>query len=169
MKLKPSYIIALLVLLVLATIAMRKPVIDLFHSGTFCSSKKYWWSNLFCTDKTQGPYYDAERGAIYTDDLKLTNMYRKWHNIENVNRNEILEHQHVQNPGGDHTTNRQWFLAEAADRSVMKIQNQIENEIALSRPEYLTEADDRSPIDFPYNTYNIIGIPSVPGTIHSYY
>lgn len=137
---------------------------ETFHSGTLSNCKNYWWSSfggLF------GGLFGDKNIEFTTD--PLPNLYRKWHNIENVNRNEVLEHQHVQNAGGDHMINRQWLIAEKLDREAATIQRQINNHIESNRIPWSDANNLSSPINFPYDTYDIIGIPSVPGTLHAYY
>lgn len=174
-----------------------------FHSGMNiqANSAGYWWSSIPNYNQsskrwlpTGYPYYDAPHpytgNADPSDDvpgdMTLANMYRKWHNIEGVNRVEVLEHQHVQNAGGDDGVNRQRYIAEALDREAMKMQKLIRDDIAANRIPWSDAYADNVPRTALGGSYNdcagaydcqydqdmegdILGIPSVPGTIHSYY
>jgi hypothetical protein len=142
------------------------------------SMSNMWWHPA----KTQYPYgLDPSEDAM--GDLTLTNLYRKLHNIENISRIGVLEHSHLKQPGGDDGTNRQFYIAEAMDRDVQKIQQQIRDEIALRRNASIVIdgiphtslggnfydchiGDCQWDLD---NNEQILGIPSTVGTIHPYY
>jgi hypothetical protein len=121
-------------------------------------------------------------------DMTLANMYRKWHNMDDIIRHEIFEHAHISGatPGGDTGINRQWYIAEALDRENMKIQKQIDDHITAKRRPYTDAYADGVPHTELGSTYSdcattggcqwrsdldghILGIPSVPGVFHSYY
>lgn len=158
------------------------------HTNTHHLGKldKVWW-NPASNPRTSHPYlsapfpYGVDPSEEVQGDLKLTNMYRRWHNIENVNRIGVLEHSHLQQPGGDDGTNRQFYIAEAMDREAMRMQKLIRDDIAFRRRPY-TDAYDESAIGGNFyechvgdcqwdldNEGKILGIPSTPGTRHAYY
>lgn len=160
-------IIALVVFIVFIVLynnaQIKVTISDMFHSGIYLNNNKnYWWLPF------SGAFSEYNNSMKFTD-KPLPNLYRKWHNIESVNRNEVLEHQHVQNAGGDHMINRQWLIAEKLDREAATTQRQINDQIASNRIPWSDANNLSSPINFPYDTYDIIGIPSVPGTLHAYY
>ena len=173
---------------------------ELFHSGigpyfrgpSFGS--KFWW-NPKNSPYTAHPYvttpFPGYSGGVDPSeeaqgDLVLTNMYRKWHNLEGINRVGVLEHSHLKNPGGDESINRQFYVAEAMDREAMRMQKLIRDDVAFRRRPYTdaypSKGAEHSPLggnfyechigdcQWDHDTEGkIIGIPSVPGTRHSYY
>lgn len=150
----------------------------------------YWWSPNKSI-KTAHPYlnapypYGIEASEEAQGDLLLTNLYRKWHNIDNINRIGVLEHSHLKQPGGSEGTNRQFYIAEALDREAMKMQKLIRDDIAFRRQPYTTAFSDGIPStplggnfyechigDCQWDLDNegkILGIPSTVGTRHPYY
>lgn len=171
---------------------------EMFHNtfgkgfGTTNSTINAWW-NPNNTPYTAHPYsgvtfpypYGIDPSEEGQGDLRLTNMYRKWHNIENVNRIGVLEHSHLKQPGGDDGTNRQFYVAEAMDREAMRMQKLIRDDIAFRRRPYTdayAEGVPHTAIGGNFyechigdcqwqqdNNGQILGIPSVPGVRHPQY
>lgn len=163
---------------------------EMFHSGTDITPfGSYWW-NSTSNPKIGYPYYNAPMGddASAGGDMELANMYRKWHNLDDITRHEIFEHAHLSGatPGGDDGTNRQWYIAEALDREQMKVQKQINDHITAKRRPYTDAYADGVPTTAMGGNYfdcavtggcqwqndlngDILGIPSVPGVLHPYY
>ncbi len=159
--------------------------LEMFHSGTDITPMGSYWWNSTSNPKIGYPYYnDASAGG----DMELANMYRKWHNMDDIVRTEIFEHAHLSGatPGGDDGTNRQWYIAEALDREQMKLQKQINDHITAKRRPYTDAYADGLPHTELGSGYfdcavtggcqwqqdlkgQILGIPSVPGVLHPYY
>lgn len=144
-----------------------------FHSGVIPyikhKLKDVWWG------------YREIPGQLTQGDPVLTNFYRKVHNMDKFNRIDVMEHSHIQTPGGGLGINRQIFIAEAVDREMKKKQKKINDYISSHRKPY-SDNNIISPIGGEFDTcffgdcsqkYNeqgkILGIPSVPGTRHTYY
>ena len=149
-----------------------------------------WWNpragNYTMHPYTHAPHpYGIDPSEEAQGDLRLTNLYRKWHNIENVNRIGVLEHSHLKQPGGDDGTNRQFYIAEAMDREAMRMQKLIRDDIAAKRRPYTDAYAEGVPHtalggnfyechigDCQWDQDNdgkILGIPSTLGTRHPYY
>lgn len=181
---KPTFKIVVIVLIVLYIgyniVCLGK---EMFHN-TYGINMNYgnainssvWWNPL----NVPIPY-GLERSEDVPGDLTLTNLYRKWHNIQSVNRIGVLEHSHLKQPGGDDGTNRQFYIAEGMDREAMRMQKLIRDEISYRRRPY-TDAYSDSALGGNFydchigdcqwdqdNDGKILGIPSVPGTHHAYY
>ena len=145
--------------------------IEAFHSGmNLYLNRDVWWN--------------PERNTHYIVDPQLTNLYRKWHNIEGVNRVDVLGHAHVKTGGGGHGIDRQFLMAETLDREAQLIQKQIRDKISLQRSIKNQRIGNqlKSPLGGNFNDChlgncqwnedvdsNILGIPSVIGVRHTYY
>lgn len=162
---------------------------EMFHN-TFGSNSVYFrgpafGGNFWWNPRNTPKPYGIDPSEEAQGDIKLTNMYRKWHNIENVNRIGVLEHSHLKQPGGDDGTNRQFYIAEAMDREAQRMQKLIRDDIAFKRIPYTDAYAEGVPhTELGGNFYEchigdcqwdqdnqgkILGIPSTVGTRHAYY
>lgn len=180
---KQVIILLILVYLGWRLVNFRK---ERFHSGThpWFGKGGLWWDKASRNTVVPHIKYGSESDIPVQEDLTLTNLYRKWHNIENINRMEVLEHSHVKTPGGGGGINRQFYIAEAMDREAQRLQKLIRDEIAFRRRprSYPYENNPPSPLGGSFNDCHlgdcqwdqdvegkILGIPSVPGIRHTYY
>lgn len=120
---------------------------------------------------------DDIRKPYFGDDV-LRNAYRNMHNLEAVERIEIA--QNNGSGGGNHGINQQQYLLEQSYLAGSRLREQAMRDIAKRRAPFT--AQNPSPIgndfddchygncqfDMDYNE-RILGIPSVPGNVHSYY
>ncbi len=156
--------------------------LEMFHSLTDITPQGTYWWNSTTNPKIGYPFYNAPMSDDASDfgDMKLANMYRQLHNLDDINRQEVLEHSHIAiaTPGGDDGINRQWYIAEGLDRERMKLQRQINDSISEARVPY----SDAFAYGLPHTELGsgcsqyeqdlqgqILGIPSVPGVLHPYY
>lgn len=111
-------------------------------------------------------------------DEYLRNLYRNIHNLEAVERNEIAQNHEF--PGSSMGISQDKYILEQTYKEGSRMQHQARQDIAKRR--LPIHAKNLSPIgdsmnechygncqmDMDYNE-RILGIPSVPGNIHSYY
>jgi hypothetical protein len=114
----------------------------------------------------------------YSSDEVLRNLYRNVHNLEAIDRIEINQNNGA--GGGNHNVNQQQYISEQLYKENSRLQNLARQDIARRRdpmtpqnlPPIGNSFDDchlgDCQINMDYNE-RILGIPSVPGTIHSYY
>lgn len=168
-----------LVILFVLIFCAQKLIKESFHSGALpAKNSNMWWDPR----NTPRPY-GLEPSQEAQGEPTLTNLYRKWHNIEGVNRIGVFEHSHIKTPGGGGGAHRQFYIAEALDREAQKMQKLIRDDIALRRRPH-TDAynDGYAPLGGNFNQCHlgdcqwqqdvegrILGIPSVPGVRHPYY
>jgi len=182
LSLKPSFknfIVAIVAIYI--TYHFLKLGKEMFHNTGILNTSFYnnnmWWNPM-----TVRHPYGIEPSQDAVGDLTLTNLYRKWHNIENINRVGVLEHSHLKQPGGDDGTNRQFYIAEAMDREAQRMQQLIRDDIAAKRIPSTDAYSDNTPLGGNFyechigdcqwdldNDGKILGIPSTVGTIHAYY
>ena len=114
----------------------------------------------------------------YDSDEELRNLYRNIHNLEAVDRIEINQNNGA--GGGSHSINQQQYLSEQFYKENSRLQNLARQDIARRRTPMT--AQNLPPIGDSFNDCHlgdcqidmdyderILGIPSAPGTIHSYY
>ncbi len=135
-----------------------------------------------------GPLVDAYPGPLqaveYTrsGDNTLTNLYRRVHNLDAIQRTENFQFSDTF-AGGSYGIQRQPFLGEAYDRAMMHMNEQIRQEIAQRRLPF-SEAYDVPTKPMMGNFYDyyigdyqvqadadgkILGIPSQVGIVPGYY
>lgn len=111
-------------------------------------------------------------------DEVLRNLYRNMHNLEAVERNEIDQIHEF--PGSSMGISQDKYILEQTYKEASRMQHQARQDIAKRR--LPMHAQNLSPIGDSMNEYHygngqmemdyderILGIPSVPGNIHSYY
>lgn len=162
-----------------------------FHSGLgpyACGKASSKWWNPQNNPYKIHPYthvlhpYGLDPSEEVQGDLTLTNMYRKLHNIEGVNRVGVFEHSHIKTPGGGGGIQRQFYIGEALDREAKRIQKNIRDEIGFRRIPYSDAYPENTALGGNFydchigdcqwsqdNEGKILGIPSVPGVRHPYY
>lgn len=120
---------------------------------------------------------DDIRNPYFGDDV-LRNLYRNMHNLEAVERIEIAQNNGA--GGGNQGVNQQQYLLEQSYLEGSRMREQAMRDIAKRRAPFVPQ--NPPPIgnsfdechygncqfDMDYNE-RILGIPSVPGNIHSYY
>ena len=141
-------------------------------------SKDQEWrkvNNLLDYGKYPGP------SKQYQGDLTLTNMYRRLHNMDAIQRTEIFQFNDAL-AGGSHGISRERWVGEAYDRNMMDLKHRIREDIAKKRIPYDEESVPTKPLMGNFwdchmgncqwdadSEGKILGIPSQVGTIHPYY
>lgn len=115
-------------------------------------------------------------------DNTLTNLYRRLHNLDSIQRIEIFQNR-GKIAGGNYGSSRQQLLGNAYARQMMDIKQQIRDKISADRLPY-SEAYDvpTKPLigDYDECVFGncqedadrdglILGIPSIPGVVPAYY
>lgn len=133
------------------------------------------------------PYLLRNAGAYATQegiggDNTLTNMYRRVHNLDAIQRAEVFQFNDAL-AGGSYNTPVEPYIGEAYDRQMMDLKQQIREDIAAKRRPY-SEAYDvpTRPLMGDFNSCHfgdcqwdadaaghILGIPSQVGTRHGYF
>lgn len=109
----------------------------------------------------------------------LRNIYRNMHNLEAIERIEIAQNKGL-SPGGGQNINQEKYLGEQIFNEGSRLRKAAMEEIEANRLPYVPQHP--SPIGDTFDgchfgdcqinmDYNerILGIPSVPGSYHSYY
>lgn len=124
----------------------------------------------------------GKEGFAFGGDLTLTNMYRRLHNLDAVQRTEVFQFNDAL-AGGHYGIAREPYIGEAYDRSMMDLKQQIRDDIAKKRRPY-SEAYDvpTKPLMGDFGQCHmgdcqweadsvgaILGVPSQVGTRHAYY
>ena len=124
---------------------------------------------------------EAEKEG-FGGDLTLTNLYRRLHHLDAIQRTEIFQFNDAL-AGGHYGIPREPYVGEAYDRRMMALQQQIREDIAAKRRPY-SEAYDipTKPLmgnfeechlgDCQWDADSrghILGIPSQVGTRHTYF
>ena len=135
----------------------------------FAVVTQYFWK-LFA-----GPEFFNQ--PIFTEDveantgLALRDIYRQIHNLEAISRNEVLRHNSGwHSSGGQHNTSRERFVLEEISKEIARLKQAAQVYIAQHRAP--VQRQGYPPIGYGYTDYwgeRILGIPSVPGNIHSYH
>lgn len=129
------------------------------------------------------PYYGIEgESNMRHGDETLTNLYRRIHNLDNIQRTEVFQFNDAL-AGGSYGIPREPWVGEAYDRAMMDMKQQIREDIAAKRIPH-DEAYD-VPTKPLMGTFaqchlgdcqweadaqgHILGIPSQVGTRHAYY
>jgi hypothetical protein len=131
-------------------------------------------AGLFIHDDRRETFYEHQAQG----DPKLRNIYRRIHNLEAAGRNEIAQNHEF--PGARHNTSRDVFTLEHIWRENSRLGSLARNEIAKRRVPF--RAQNPSAIGDDFNRCHfddcqlqmdwnerILGIPSVPGNIHTYH
>ena len=105
-------------------------------------------------------------------DLVLTNLYRRLHNLDSIQRSEIFQFNDAL-AGGSYGMSAEQYIGAKYDREMTRVRNMIQRRIAVTRRPYsemygtptkplfidtVGDGDDR-----------ILGIPSQVGTLPAYY
>lgn len=111
-------------------------------------------------------------------DLVLRNLYRQIHNLEAISRNEVA--QNNDHPGGNHNISKERLTMEHLAQQIAKLKSYARHEIAKRRMP--VKRQDLPPLGYDFedcyygdcqlkmdHNERILGIPSVPGTRHSYH
>lgn len=124
---------------------------------------------------------EAEREG-FGGDLTLTNMYRRLHNLDAIQRTEVFQFNDAL-AGGHYGIPREPWVGEAYDRGMMDLKQQIREDIAAKRRPY-NEAYDIPTKPLMGNFWEchmgdcqwdadsegkILAIPSQVGTHHAYF
>lgn len=125
----------------------------------------------------QAPLFN-QAPSFEQGDPVLRNVYRRWHNLEAMDRNEIARNHEF--AGARHNTSRKKFIQDHIYREISKLQSVARNDIAKKRVPW--RAKNPSPIGDDFGqchfgdcqlqmdwSERILGIPSSPGNIHSYH
>lgn len=133
------------------------------------------------------PYLLTSKGAEaehedFGGDLTLTNMYRRLHNLDAIQRTEVFQFNDAL-AGGHYGIPREPWVGEAYDRGMMDLKQQIRKDIAKKRRPH-DEAYDIPTKPLMGNFWDchlddcqwdadeqghILGIPSQVGTRHAYF
>jgi hypothetical protein len=133
------------------------------------------------------PYLLRNKGAEaetegFGGDLTLTNMYRRLHNLDAIQRTEVFQFNDAL-AGGSYGIPREPWVGEAYDRGMMDLKQQIREDIAKKRRPF-DEAYDIPTKPLMGNFWechmgdcqwdadsegHILGIPSQVGTRHAYF
>jgi hypothetical protein len=134
------------------------------------------------------PLYSAHPGEqqlveqVEQGDNTLTNLYRRLHNLDAIQRTEVFQFNDAL-AGGSYGIPRQRYVGEAYDRAMMDLKQQIREEIAARRRPY-SEAYDVPTKPLMGNFYDchmgdcqveadkeghFLGLPSQVGVVHGYY
>jgi hypothetical protein len=131
-------------------------------------------------ERIEENYVDGQEimRATHSDEI-LRNLYRNVHNLEAIERIEIAQNKGL-SPGGNQNINEEKYLGEQIYNEGTRLRRAAREEIAANRLPYV--AKNPSPIGDSFDEchfgdcqinmdYNerILGIPSVPGSYHSYY
>lgn len=106
-------------------------------------------------------------------DLHLTNLYRRLHHLDGVQRRNVFQFQNAL-AGGSYGINREQYTGELYDREMSKIKAHIIRDIAADRVDCpMNQLYDvpSKPLFIPDGPGDerILGIPSQVGTLPSYY
>ena len=151
------------------------------------TQQAYYGSHPYTHPFIDPPYLLRNNGAEannegFGGDLTLTNMYRRLHNLDAIQRIEIFQFNDAL-AGGSYGIPREPLVGEAYDRSMMDLQQQIREDIAKKRRPF-DEAYDIPTKPLMGNFWEcqvgdcqwdadsegkILGIPSQVGTRHAYF
>jgi hypothetical protein len=148
---------------------MNSKLLFILFAGIFIW---YFLISPFAVENFSGP--DSQ------GDLILRNLYRRIHNLEALSRNEVSQNNDY--AGGSQGISKERIVMEDIAREISRLKTAARYEIANRRMTVPVVNNNFPPLGYDFNDcyygdcqlkmdYNerILGIPSVPGNIHSYY
>jgi hypothetical protein len=116
------------------------------------------------------PYTQVPTGGA-EGDLTLTNLYRRLHNLDSIQRSDIFQFNDAL-AGGSYNIPVEPYVGAAYDREMMKIKQTIREDIAAKRRGYNELLDTPTKpvfITVGPGDDRILGIPSQVGSLPYYY
>jgi hypothetical protein len=106
----------------------------------------------------------------WPQDNQLTNLYRRLHNLDSIQRSEVFQFNDAL-AGGSYNAPIEPYIGARYDRAMMDLKSQIRQDIAAKRRPYseLYDTPTKPIFNAMNDDYRILGIPSQLGVQPYYY